>query len=89
MAWALWRSARAPTTNAVRHGKAQTVRLELAGPAPVCVRIIDDGSGFDVAAVDGGGFGLTSMRERAAALGGHVAITSSPGNGTTVEVTLP
>jgi signal transduction histidine kinase len=36
-----------------------------------------------------GGYGLITMRERAAALGGVVQVTSAPGAGTTVEVRLP
>lgn len=51
----------------------------------------DDGVGFtkdaDLAARPG--HGLTSMRERAGALGGNAEITSRPGRGTRVAVTLP
>ena len=86
---ALVRIVREATTNAVRHGEARTVRLELDGPSPLRVKVVDDGSGFDVASVDGGGFGLTSMRERAEALGGSLRVDSTPGEGTTVEVMLP
>jgi signal transduction histidine kinase len=35
------------------------------------------------------GIGLVSMRERAVALGGTLAIESAPGRGTTLEVRLP
>jgi signal transduction histidine kinase len=50
--------------------------------------IHDDGRGF---ATEGdrrpGAFGLISMRERAAGVGGALAIASAPGDGTTVRVT--
>ena len=35
------------------------------------------------------GFGLTTMRERAQAMGGDLTIESDPGHGTLVEVNLP
>jgi signal transduction histidine kinase len=56
----------------------------------VRLRISDDGSGFDpqAAAVRGRGFGLTSMRERAHAVGGSFDVRSRPGRGATVEVLL-
>jgi signal transduction histidine kinase len=48
----------------------------------------DDGRGFDPSAVGGStGFGLTSMRERAAALPGTCDISSDLGRGTAVTVT--
>ena len=46
----------------------------------------DDGAGFDTAA-SSEGYGLVSMRERAQLL--HGTLTSGPGEGTTVEATLP
>jgi signal transduction histidine kinase len=49
----------------------------------------DNGIGFDPAERDGRGFGLTSMRERARALGGELTISSAPGAGTTIEVVIP
>ena len=48
----------------------------------------DDGSGFDPAAGTEG-FGLLGMRERAALLGGTLHVESTPGEGTTVSVSIP
>jgi signal transduction histidine kinase len=67
------------------------VRVELLDGRRVRLRISDGGSGFDPAAVsarDGGGFGLTSMRERAHAVGGSFDVESRPGSGTRVEIVL-
>jgi signal transduction histidine kinase len=50
--------------------------------------IIDDGRGFDVDVVPPGHLGLRIMRERASAVGAHLAIESSPGRGTTVRVRI-
>jgi signal transduction histidine kinase len=82
----LW-IVREAVTNAARHGRARDVTIEVGAGRPVSVRVHDDGSGFDPEMVrcEPGGFGLTSMRERAEAIGAAVTIRSS-GAGTTVEV---
>ena len=52
--------------------------------------IEDDGKGFDATARSAaGGLGLLSMKERAAQVGGTATISSQPGQGTKVRVTLP
>jgi signal transduction histidine kinase len=53
--------------------------------------VTDDGRGFDLEAVrrNGSGLGLVSMEERARAIGGHVAIVTALGRGTTVCVRAP
>jgi NarL family two-component system sensor histidine kinase LiaS len=50
------------------------------------LQVIDRGVGFDPRDQPRGGFGLTSMRERAAAVGANLRINSAPGSGTRVEV---
>jgi signal transduction histidine kinase len=82
----LW-IVREAVTNAARHGRARDVTIEVRGGRPVSVRVRDDGSGFDpeMASHQRGGFGLTSMRERAEAIGAAVTIHSNRA-GTTVEV---
>jgi signal transduction histidine kinase len=77
--------------NAVRHGRAAEIDLTLTA-VPRSLAITDDGRGFStgpLAEGRGGGFGLTSMRERASALGAEFTVTSSPGAGATVRVTWP
>jgi signal transduction histidine kinase len=87
---ALLRIAREAIANAVRHGEAREVRLEVSPRGDrVCLRVVDDGCGFDLRALaEHDGFGLVSMRERARALGGEVRISARPGRGTEVAVLL-
>ena len=76
--------------NALRHGQARMVWLELAfGDDRILLRVQDDGVGFDAARPEANGFGLESMRQRAELLGGEAVITSQPGSGTTVAVSVP
>jgi signal transduction histidine kinase len=87
---ALLRIGQEAITNAVRHAAATEVRHRLRfGPGWITLTIVDNGVGFDVADRAGKGFGLTSMRERVAALGGSLSIDSRPGKGTEVSATLP
>jgi signal transduction histidine kinase len=85
---ALLRITREAVGNAVRHGRARTVSLELSEEEEVILRIADDGQGFDPSAKEHG-LGLTSMRERTRSLGGRLTISSDPGHGTVIEVTVP
>jgi signal transduction histidine kinase len=75
-------------TNAARHSGADRVdlRLERDGSA-LRLWVSDEGHGFDTAD-PGGGFGLTSMRERAHSVGAELVVSSVPGHGSRVEVTL-
>lgn len=75
-------------TNAMRHSGARTITLASrygAGGA-IVIEIGDDGSG--IAEAVKGGRGMTSMRSRAAALGGTLDVETGAG-GTTVTLTLP
>lgn len=74
--------------NATRHGRADAIQLELLVDQGLCLRVHDNGRGFVPAeqAAHPQGFGLVSMRERAAAIGGAFRIDSDPATGTTVEV---
>jgi signal transduction histidine kinase len=85
---ALLRISREAVANAVRHGRARTISLQLhENGGGVWLRVTDDGDGFDVAAPRSSqSYGLTSMRERAESLGGRFDISSTPGAGTTIEV---
>jgi signal transduction histidine kinase len=85
---ALLRIVAEAVRNAVRHGAAEMIELRLTAD-PLCLAIIDDGRGFDTGRGRPGGFGLTSMRERAEAMGAEFDVTSEAGCGTTVRVTWP
>lgn len=85
---ALVRIVREAVSNTARHGKASCVTLGLSAGDGVSVRITDDGVGFDPESGDGPGFGLTSMRERAHALGAQFQVSSTPGEGTEIQVVL-
>jgi signal transduction histidine kinase len=85
----LLRIAQEALANALKHAGARRVELGLrAHDSVVALRVTDDGCGFDPAeaAARSRRLGLTSMRERAEALGGELAIDSAPGRGTTVMV---
>lgn len=77
--------------NAWKHAQPQTITLNLSfDPHEIQLRVHDDGRGFDAqSSPAGSGFGLTSMRERAERLGGLFTITSTPGQGTEVTVSIP
>lgn len=54
-----------------------------------CRKIVDSGVGFDPIAIDHGGLGLLSMRERVGILRGKLVINASPGQGTRIGVSIP
>jgi signal transduction histidine kinase len=85
---ALARIVSEAVTNAARHGRASTVTVELTNGNGYRLRVSDDGIGFDPRTVSlrGRGFGLVSMRERAATFGAEFAVDARPGSGATVEV---
>ena len=78
-------------SNAVRHGHARLISIELRPTADGGTLVIaDDGSGFDPTRDPGAGHhGLANMRARAASIGGRIEIRSAPGTGTKVIVELP
>jgi signal transduction histidine kinase len=92
---AVLRVAQEALHNALRHGRPGSVEVDLAPyGAGVALEVRDDGAGFDPAAGPAGGtrdshLGLGSMRERARRAGGTLDLTSAPGAGTTVRLTVP
>ena len=86
---ALYRVVQEALENVVRHSEAQRVDVALQRDGGRGrLEIIDDGVGFDVAAVraDAQRFGLRGIFERIAALGGHASIESTPGAGTCIMI---
>jgi signal transduction histidine kinase len=86
---ALLRIGQEALANAIRHADPQHIEIILSyEPKTVCLRVIDDGSGFTMSG-DLLGFGLRGMRKRAAAISAKLAVTSQPGKGTRVEARAP
>jgi PAS domain S-box-containing protein len=87
----LYQIAQEALNNALKHARAQKVRVLLDfQESGTRLEVSDDGSGFEPAEADrGGGLGLRGMRERAQAIAGILAVESSPGKGTTVRITVP
>ena len=77
-------------TNVARHAGATIVgvRLTIMGDR-ITLRVADNGRGFEMGAVQPGTFGLASMQERAALIGGRLRVASRAGAGTRVVVTAP
>jgi signal transduction histidine kinase/ligand-binding sensor domain-containing protein len=79
--------------NIAKHAQAATASIVLRREARALrLMVQDDGCGFaigDDSYLEGRGFGLKNITERARTMGGDVRIHSSPGAGTRVEVTIP
>ena len=92
-------------TNIEKHAHAREVSISLARQGDsISLRVEDDGVGLPALVSAGkhadkaeihqpssqpGHYGITGMRERAEALGGHLTLTSSSGKGTIVEASIP
>jgi signal transduction histidine kinase len=74
--------------NVKKHAGAKHLFVQLEyGPDTIAVEVRDDGRGFATERESlPGRYGLTGMRERAAAIGGTLEVTSEPGSGTTVRL---
>jgi signal transduction histidine kinase len=89
----LYRVAQEALTNVIKHSGADgaDVRLHF-GDEHVSLEVVDDGCGFDIDMLrnpERPSWGLLGMEERASLLGGNFRISSQPGKGTLVEVTIP
>ena len=74
--------------NATKHAPdASLVAISLSDGDALRFEVSDDGGGFDGEAVEGAG--LTNMRDRLAAVGGELEISSVAGRGTVVTGTVP
>ncbi|MDA8067361.1 MAG: GAF domain-containing sensor histidine kinase [Actinomycetota bacterium] len=85
----IYRVAQETLTNARKHSAATRAELDLwEGDGQIHLTVQDNGHGFDPASRTAG-FGLTGIRERVDLLGGELEISSAPGRGTTVSVSIP
>ncbi len=90
MKHALYRIAQEALHNIVRHARASTVALRLARQEnEIILQVHDNGKGFDPTSPFPGHFGVRSMEERVAKMGGTLTIESAPGQGTCIDVRVP
>lgn len=77
--------------NIAKHAQARHVRVELQwGSGVLGLEVEDDGCGLPEGALEQAErFGLSGLRERAAAAGGWVDVSSRPGQGTLLALNLP
>jgi PAS domain S-box-containing protein len=87
----LFRILQESLTNISRHANARSVEISLRHDAThIRLDVKDDGRGFDTeAAQKKKAFGLLGIRERVIMLHGKLSITSAPGEGTQVSVSIP
>lgn len=86
---AVYRLAQEALNNAIRHARADKVRLAVARrPDSLELLIADDGEGFDVETTKRGR-GMTGMAEWVALARGNMEVRSRVGSGTTIEIAVP
>jgi signal transduction histidine kinase/ligand-binding sensor domain-containing protein len=87
------RIAQEAIQNVKKHAGASELSVQLEyGPEAVTLEVRDDGRGGATertAATSPGHFGLTGMRERAAEIGATLEVSSMPGEGTTIRLSVP
>ncbi len=90
---AAFRILQEATRNAALHAEASKIDIHLgSSDGFLNVEVVDDGHGFDAAkalTLPSPGYGLSSIMERAAHVGGVITVDSTPTHGTTVHVQLP
>jgi PAS domain S-box-containing protein len=91
VATAAYRIAQEALTNVARHSHATRVDVSLRTEGNfLSLAVEDDGRGFEPRELsESKGLGVVGMRERAELIGGTLAIRSSPGEGTSVRLTVP
>lgn len=91
----VFRVVRELLTNVIKHARASRVDVTIAQEGSFLnIQVADDGVGFDMgesgtSTGKSSGYGLFSIRERLSSLGGHLKISSDPGQGTVVTITVP
>ena len=85
---ALYRICQEAASNAIRHAQAKMLRITATvTPEHAVLRVADDGRGLDPEFRPG--IGLSGMRSRIEALGGHFRVTPNSPRGTLIEARLP
>jgi two-component system sensor histidine kinase UhpB len=85
----IYRVTQESLSNIAQHACASRVDVELNFVGRTVLRVRDDGRGFMTVNSNGRNrLGVSGMRERALLVGGSLAIFSTPGEGTTIELTM-
>ena len=88
----LFQAVRELLVNITKHARATKVDISIERtPEMIIIVVKDNGIGFDPSPrvpsePEGGGFGLFSIRERMAQLGGQMVVESATGEGSTVTL---
>jgi light-regulated signal transduction histidine kinase (bacteriophytochrome) len=89
----IYRCARELLINVAKHARARIARVEArCTGTQVFISVADDGVGYDPALVTAAprrGYGLVSIRDRLALIGGTIELTSAPGAGTIAILSAP
>ena len=86
----LFRMAQEILSNTLRHSQAENIDISLREQGGLILfKIRDDGVGFNPDEIKQASYGLKNLEERALLLGGEIAVTSQPNQGTTVEIRVP
>jgi signal transduction histidine kinase len=85
----LLRCAQEALANVRKHSHATSATVRLVTELHTAtLAVTDDGTGFDSSEAEPG-FGLPGMRDRLALVNGALAVSSVPGGGTSLSVSLP
>jgi PAS domain S-box-containing protein len=87
----LYRAAQELLFNVVKHARVNEARIRIRCVGRyLCLSVSDRGRGFDPREIkETAGFGLLSIRERVALLGGRMKVKSARGRGTTFRIIVP
>ncbi len=86
----LFRIVQEALSNILRHAKASLVELRLTVTVEhIRLKITDNGVGFNEEETKTSSYGMSLMRERVAEIGGVMTLSTAPGQGTMIEVTVP
>jgi len=86
----LFRIAQEAISNAIRHGKARHIQIELQGTRETLrLRVVDDGSGISGDLSTASGMGLRIMKYRANMIGGSLFVEPNTNGGTSVICSAP
>ena len=86
----LYRAVQEALTNSARHAEASRITVKIAHKQDVVTAsIVDNGKGFPDKQLRTRGLGLAGMEERVRALQGTLTVSSHPGQGTELQISLP